>query len=82
MSYFDDLLNEALPSEFDSGENTGGSDMYEGANMDMKKEFKSAMTAYKSYMNSAKTKFRPQLISIGFSKKMRSVSVSDTRLKY
>ena len=58
MSYFDDLLNEALPSEFDSGENTGGSDMYEGANMDMKKEFKSAMTAYKSYMNSAKTKFR------------------------
>lgn len=58
MSYFDDLLNEALPSEFDSGENMGGSDMYEGANMDMKKEFKSAMRQYKSYMNSAKQKFK------------------------
>ena len=58
MSYFDDLLNEALPSEFDSGENMGGSDMYEGANMDMKKEFKSAMRQYKAYMNSAKQKFK------------------------
>lgn len=58
MSYFDDLLNEALPSEFDSGENMGGSDMYEGANMDMKKEFKSAMSAYKAYMNAAKQKFK------------------------